>query len=253
MTEKNSHLKQLVDELEKLPGIGRRSAERIAYHLLLQDAKEVLPLAKALEQLKTSTRHCSVCFNISESEPCEVCADPSRNTELLCIVENLRDLVKFEKSGAYQGLYHVLHGSLSPLDGINEDHLTLKALMTRLKKKSFQEIIIATGVNLSGEATALHLQDLLQGFPGKITRIAKGLPSGSLLEFASDAVLNDAINGRRVLYPGKQKGQVATEYILLFLFLSFSFLIFSFSSFRSENLFSKVDKNYHSWWQWPVP
>ena len=252
MNEYSQVMNNLIAELEKLPGIGRRSAERISYHLLVSDEKDVLPLAGAIKHLKKSTLHCQTCFHISDSSPCHICQDDRRDPSLLCVVEQPKDLLKIESSGTYNGHYHVLTGCLSPLDGVTEEHLTFKALISRLKKHDFKEVIIATGANLDGEATALYLQDLLQDYPGQITQLARGLPSGSALEFASNSILSDALTGRKILKKSNQ-GQAATEYILACALLLIALTALLKFLQWEENPFDKDLEEKQAYWQWPIP
>lgn len=255
MSENNQIMEDLIKELEKLPGIGRRSAERISYHLMVCDSKNVLPLAEAIKKLKKNTLHCQVCFNISNSNPCHICQDARRDHSTLCVVEQPKDLLKIERSGNFHGHYHVLTGCLSPLDGVTEEHLTFSALISRLKKGNYKEVIIATGANLDGEGTALYLQDLLQDFPGRITQLARGLPTGSSLEFASNAILNDALNGRQTL-KNAQKGQATSQYLIL-LFLLLSFLLGFYNIYVKDlNAHAQFDKSLErdvEFWKWPIP
>jgi len=255
MTDNNQIMENLIKELEKLPGIGRRSAERISYHLMVNSPKNVIPLAEAIKELKKNSLHCQICFNISENNPCNICQDTRRDDRIICVVEQPKDLIKFERSGSYSGHYHVLTGCLSPLDGITEEHLTFSALINRLKKGSYQEVIIATGAHLDGEGTALYLQDLLQDFPGKITQLARGIPTGSSIEFASNAILNDALSGRQTLKKSK-KGQAVTEYIIL-LFLLLLILGGLFKNHVNpktlDSHFQKPIDDHIEFWKWPVP
>ena len=188
---------RLMEELGKLPGIGAKTAERLAYHILRTPEAEALSLADAIRSLKKNTRNCSVCYNITEADPCGICSDPTRDKALICVVEQPKDLIALERASAYSGVYHVLTGHLSPLEGTEPEHLTIAALLLRVKKGAVREVVLATNPNLDGDATALYLQREMAGLPVKVTRIARGLPSGSSIEFANVAMLSDAITGRQ--------------------------------------------------------
>jgi recombination protein RecR len=188
---------RLMSELGKLPGIGPKSAERLAHHLLGSPRNEVLALADALRALKEQIHHCGVCANPTEHEVCTVCADPRRDPALICVVETPRDLSSLERSGRYRGMYHVLHGRLSPLDGVGPEHLTIDRLLARVRAGGVQEVIMATNPTTEGDGTALYLSSLLGPLGVRVTRLARGLPSGSVLEFANNQMLADALDGRR--------------------------------------------------------
>ena len=186
-------------QLAKLPGLGMRSAERITYYLLKAGSEEVLDLADAIRDLKTKIRHCSVCYNLTEVDPCGICADPRREQQTVCVVEQPKDLLSIEGSGTYRGVYHVLLGRLTPLDGIGPGDLTLDALVRRLSLGQVRELILATNPTMEGDTTALHIQNVVQArFPAvQITRLARGLPTGSSIEFANKNMLADALAGRQ--------------------------------------------------------
>jgi len=184
-------------ELQRLPGLGPKSAERITHYLLAADATQTLALADALRDLKEKVHSCRQCYNMTEGELCEVCCDPKRDVSILCVVEQARDVLFLEKAGVYRGLYHVLGGRLAPLDGIGPEHLTLEALMQRVKMGGVHEVILATNPTLEGDGTALYVSNLLAASGVKISRLARGLPSGSVLEFANSQMLADALEGRR--------------------------------------------------------
>lgn len=189
----------LVDQLSKLPGIGRKSAERLAFHLLRVREDEALALASAIRRVRTDVRYCSVCFNLSESELCRICADPKRDATRLCVVEQPRDLLSLDASGAYSGLYHVLLGRIAPLDGITPDQLTIDSLIERVRTGNFSEVIMATNPTVEGDGTSLYLSNLMQEFPVEITRLARGITSGSVLEYANREIIADALTGRQRL------------------------------------------------------
>jgi recombination protein RecR len=188
---------RLIDELAKLPGIGRKSAERIAYHILRVHKTEALGLADAIRNVKENVRYCRVCYNLAESDECAVCRDPSRDRRLLCVVEQPRDLMALEQAGAYKGLYHVLLGRIAPLEGIGPDQLTIGPLVERIRSGQFAEIIMGTNPTLEGDGTALYIANQLTDLPVSITRLARGITTGSVLEFANKEILSDALTGRQ--------------------------------------------------------
>ncbi len=190
-------LVRLIGELVRLPGIGPKSAQRLMFHLLKVSKDEALALAQAIIDLKDRTRWCTVCYNISEEDRCNICADPGRDGSLLCVVEEANDLWAIEKTGSFKGSYHVLGGSLSPLDGRGPEQLTAKALLERLEAEGVKEVILATNPNVEGEATAMYLSRLLKPLAVRVTRIARGLPVGGDLEYADEVTLSKALEGRR--------------------------------------------------------
>ena len=198
MSSYTQSIQNLMTELSKLPGIGSRSAERIAFHLLKQKPEEALRLADAIRDVKTRIKHCSVCYNLTEQDPCAICANPSRDQSVVCIVEQPKDLLALEATGLYQGVYHVLLGRISPLEGVDPSDLTLDALVKRLESGTIREVIMATNPTLEGDGTALHIQSLIARFPDvQVTRLARGLPTGSNIEYANRNILADAISGRQ--------------------------------------------------------
>ncbi len=190
-------LEALVDEFAKLPGIGKKSAQRMAFHVLRRPAEDVLPLAEAIQDVKARVTECTVCGNISEGEVCLICSDVKRNREILCVVENPVDVVMIEKTGAFRGLYHVLGGAISPLDGVGPDELRVADLIERLKTTEAKEVILATSASSPGEATAHYLAQMLHAEGIRVTRIARGIPMGSDLEFSDQVTLQKAIEGRK--------------------------------------------------------
>jgi recombination protein RecR len=190
-------LARLIDELKRLPGIGQKSAQRIAFHLQRTSREDAERLATALLEVKDKIRLCSVCNNLTELDPCEFCSDPSRAVDVLCVVESPYNVVAIEKTREFHGLYHVLHGALSPLQGIGPEQLKLKSLLERLKSGNVREIIVATNPNVEGEATAIYLSKLIKPLGVKVTRIAMGIPVGSELEFADEVTMLKALEGRR--------------------------------------------------------
>jgi recombination protein RecR len=190
-------LARLIDELKRLPGIGQKSAQRIAFHLERGAREEVERLAVALLELKDKIRLCSICNNLTEADPCGYCTDPSRDPTVICVVETPYDVVAVEKTREFRGLYHVLHGAISPLQGVGPDQLKLKNLIERLKSGKINELIVATNPNVEGEATAVYLSKLIKPLGVRVTRIAMGIPVGSELEFADEVTMLKAIEGRR--------------------------------------------------------
>lgn len=193
-------VQHLINEFSRLPGIGPKSAARLTFYLLRgNDETLATDLATALQALKARTRYCSVCFNITENDPCELCGDSKRKEELLCVVEEPLDVVAIERSRAFLGRYHVLHGAISPVEGIGPDDLRIAELLDRVQKGAFSEIIIATNPTLEGESTALYLQRRLAGSGVRLTRLARGLPVGGDIEYADEVTLGRALEGRSEL------------------------------------------------------
>jgi recombination protein RecR len=197
MPELTQSVVALINEFAKLPGIGRKSAERLTYHVLRVHKNEALALSDAIRAVKDNVRYCSRCYNLAEDELCDICRDPRRDQEELCVVEQPRDLIALEQAGVYRGLYHVLLGRIAPLEGINPDQLTIDALVERVRSGQFKEIIMATNPTVEGDGTSLHISNLFGEFPVQITRLARGITSGSVLEFANKEILADAISGRQ--------------------------------------------------------
>jgi recombination protein RecR len=190
-------LARLIDALKRLPGIGQKSAQRIAFHLERAPREDAERLAAAILDAKDKIRLCSLCNNLTEQDPCEYCTDPRRDPEVICVVETPYNVLAIEKTREYHGLYHVLHGALSPLQGIGPDQLKLKNLVERLKGGKVKELIVATNPNVEGEATAIYLSKLLKPLGLKVTRIGMGVPVGSELEFADEVTMLKALEGRR--------------------------------------------------------
>jgi recombination protein RecR len=188
---------RLVAELAKFPGIGQKTATRLAFFILRQPPVEAEALAAAIRELKAKVRFCSNCFHITESDPCPLCTDPGRDDRLLCIVEEPQDLIAIERSRSFRGRYHVLHGALSPLDGVGPDELRIRELVSRLESGQVQEAVVATNFTVEGEATALYLARLIRPFGIRVTRLAHGIPMGSDLEYVDEATVNRAVEGRR--------------------------------------------------------
>lgn len=187
---------RVVDELSRLPGIGPKTAQRLTYFLLRAPAEQAEALAEAVLELKRNVVLCSQCFNISDRSPCEICANPARDTTRICVVEEPLDVVAIERTGQYKGTYHVLHGAISPIEGIGPDELKIRELLHRIGAEDVEEVILATNPNLEGDATAMYLTRLLQPFGITTTRLARGLPVGGDLEYADEITLSNALAGR---------------------------------------------------------
>ena len=202
MTSFPDSLARLVDSLKKLPGIGTKTAERLAFHLVKLSDEDAMNLARAIRDVKSNLTNCSVCFNFTEHDPCPICADAQRDKTCVCVVEQPKDLMAFEKSGSYKGVYHCLLGHIAMLEGISPEDLTIEPLIKRAGAGGIKEIIIATSPDLEGEGTAVYLRDVLSEIAQKsgikLTRIARGVPAGAEIENVSGAILNDALIGRQV-------------------------------------------------------
>lgn len=199
MAQISESVAKVIDALARLPGIGRKSAERLAYHLLRVPKTEALALADAIRNVRENVRYCSECFGLAEGELCSICSDPKRDRSQLCIVEQPRDQISLEQSGAFKGLYHVLLGRISPLDNMGPDQLTLEPLVDRVRKGEIREVILATNPTVEGDGTALYIANLLAEYPVTITRLARGITSGSILEYTNKEILADALLGRQKL------------------------------------------------------
>ncbi len=191
--------RDLIEALRGLPGVGPRSAERIAFHILRAPAAEAIRLARAIDAIKTKTARCSLCYTVTEEDPCGVCRDSTRDRRVVCVVGDTRDVHAFERGGRYRGLYHVLHGEVDPLAGIDERDLTTDALVERIRKGEVREVILATNPTAEGDATAFALAERLRPLKISITRLARGLPPGSSLELSSAGAIADALENRRPL------------------------------------------------------
>ena len=190
-------VQDLIDELGRLPGIGPKSAQRIAFHLLKLPTADATRLARAIEEMKARVTFCDRCFNVSEGHECEICADSRRDTHVLCVVEEPKDIVAVERTGEYRGRYHVLQGAISPIEGVGPDQLKVRELVARLEPEGITEVILCTNPNIEGEATAMYLARLLRPLGLEVTRIASGLPVGGDLEYADELTLGRALEGRR--------------------------------------------------------
>ena len=196
-------LKKLLTELQRLPGIGAKTAERLVFHILKTPEEEVYALADAIRMVKEKVKKCRYCFNVTDEDPCGICTDPARDGSIICVVEQPKDLLAIEKTGSYNGLYHVLMGRLAPLEDEHPEQLTLNALVERVEKSMsatlpVKEVIVATNPNLEGDTTSLYIVDLLKKYPINISRIARGISSGSSIEFANSAILTDALSERKL-------------------------------------------------------
>ncbi|MCU1255001.1 MAG: replication and repair protein RecR [Candidatus Angelobacter sp.] len=190
---------RLIDELKKLPGVGGKSAQRLAFHILRSSAEDADGLAAAIRNLKEELHLCSVCSNITDVDPCSYCTSATRNQRMVCVVEEPTNIASIEKARFYNGVYHVLHGAISPLHGVGPEQLRIPSLMRRIESGSLDEVIIATNPTIEGEATAVHLTGLLKRPGVKITRIATGIPAGSDIEYADEVTMLKAMEGRREL------------------------------------------------------
>ena len=197
MAKYSETVERLIAEFEKLPGIGARSAERLAFHVLKAPAPEALGLADAIRDVKTKVRPCSICFNLAEGELCDICSDPRRDRGIICVVEQPKDLLSLEATGVYRGVYHVLMGQIAPLEDSLPEDLTIEPLLSRVRAGGVGEVILATNPTVAGDATALHILDLLKALNIKTSRLARGLPTGGSIEYANKSILSDALNQRR--------------------------------------------------------
>ena len=188
---------KLVDVFRKMPGVGSKSAVRMAYHILSLSDEDTKEIISAISDAKQKIHYCSICQNITETDPCEICSNPKRDRTLLCVMDKPKDVIALEKTREYFGLYHVLHGSISPMDGIGPDDLKIKELLSRVAEGEFKEIIMANNPSIEGEATAMYISKLLKPFGVKVSRIAYGVPVGGDLEYADQITLAKAIEGRR--------------------------------------------------------
>lgn len=187
----------LIEELSKLPGVGPKTAQRLAFFILKASPDDAKKLARAIDEVKDKIRFCDECFNVTDAVKCDLCRDTGRDQAVICVVEEPRDIVALEKTGEFKGLYHVLQGAISPIDGIGPDDIRVKELLKRLDEKDVREIVVATNPNIEGEATAMYLARLIKPLGIKVTRIASGLPVGGDLEYADEITLGRALEGRR--------------------------------------------------------
>ncbi|HMK52071.1 MAG TPA: recombination mediator RecR [Thermodesulfobacteriota bacterium] len=187
----------LIEALTRLPGIGKKTASRLAFHILRSSLSEARDLARAILDVKEKIHLCSTCFNLTDEDPCQICQDERRSLDILCVVEGPNDLIAVENTGAFKGRYHVLHGTISPLEGVGPDDIKIKELMERLQKEKISEVILATNPTVEGGTTALYLTDLIKPLGVKVTRIAYGIPMGSEIEYSDGMTLSKALEGRR--------------------------------------------------------
>lgn len=191
-----SPLQNLIDEFKRLPGIGNKTAQRLAYFVLNLPDEKAFRFADAIVEAKKKITYCRICQNFSDSEVCSVCANPARDSSVICVVENPRDVIQMEKTNEFKGVYHILHGAISPMDNVGPDDIRIKELMTRITGGEIREVIMATNPNLEGETTAMYISKLVKPFGVKVTRIAHGVPVGGELEFADEITLARALQGR---------------------------------------------------------
>lgn len=199
MTKFIPPISRLIDEFARLPGVGKKSAQRLAFHIINMDQTQAVNFAEAILDVKRKVKYCEKCFNITDQTLCDICSDASRNRELMCIVESARDLLAIENTKEFNGYYHVLHGSISPMEGIGPNDIKIKELLVRLQNDETKEIIIATNPTIEGEATAMYISKLLKGTGIVVSRLAHGIPVGGDLEYADEITLAKAIEGRRIL------------------------------------------------------
>ena len=192
-------LAKLINELSKLPGVGGKTAQRLAFHILSMTDAEAGNLAHAIEEAKAQMKYCSVCGNLTDTDPCAICSDKSRRQDVICVVESPRDVMAMERIREFDGLYHVLHGAISPMDGVGPEDINLKSLIVRLQNSDVKELILATNPNIEGEATAMYIGRLIKPWGIKVSRIANGIPVGGDLEYADEITLLKAMEGRREL------------------------------------------------------
>lgn len=197
MTDYAEPIARLIEEFRRFPGIGPKTAQRLAYNVLRRSREDAERLSRAILDVKDKIRYCSLCNNLSDRDPCQFCSDPQRSAEIICVVEEPKDVLSVEKTREYRGQYHVLHGALSPINGIGPEDLKLKNLLERLHSGAVREVILATNPNVEGEATAIYLARLLKPLGVKVSRIALGVPVGSDLEFADEVTMSKALEGRR--------------------------------------------------------
>lgn len=192
-------LNRLIEEFEKLPGVGPKTAERLAFYILKAEPPEAMKLSKAISDVKNKIKRCEICYNLSEQAVCQICSDTRRDKEMICVVEQPKDIINLEKTGTCKWVYHVLGGHIAPLEGLEPGDLTIDKLVERVREGGVKEIIMATNPNMAGDGTALYISSLLRGSGVKITRLARGLPTGSTIEYATGKMLTDAITGRQKL------------------------------------------------------
>ena len=192
-------IEKLIEAFEKLPSIGNKTAARLAFYILNASKEETDEFISAIQNAKQNLKYCSICFNISDTDPCEICSNPTRDKSVICVVEDVKDVVAMEKTHEFKGLYHVLHGSISPMNGVGPDDIKIKELLSRLMGGEVKEVILATNPRVEGEATAMYISKLIKPLGIKVTRIAHGVPVGGDLEYTDEVTLSKALEGRREL------------------------------------------------------
>jgi len=197
MSSYSPSIEKLIESFEKLPSIGHKTAVRLAFHMLDMNDEEINEFTKSITDAKQKLKYCSTCFNISDTDPCPICSDTKRDSSTICVVEDVRDIMAMERTNEYRGVYHVLHGTISPMNGIGPDEIKIKELINRLRDNKVKEVIIATNPRVEGEATAVYLSKLIKAFDVKVTRIAHGIPVGGDLEYTDEITLMKAMEGRR--------------------------------------------------------
>jgi len=189
-------LNELIEQFAKLPGIGPKTAERLAFHVLKSEADDALALGRAISDVKSNIKQCKICFSLAEADTCRICSDPARDHSIICVVEQCKDVISLEKTGLCKWVYHVLNGHIAPLEGVEPGDLTIDDLVKRVRTGSIKEVVMATNPNIEGDGTALYISSLLRTLGVKITRLARGLPVGSTIEYSSGSILTEAIMGR---------------------------------------------------------
>ena len=197
MSAYSPSIEKLIESFEKLPSIGHKTAIRLAYHILDMSDEEIKEFTTSITDAKHKLKYCSICFNISDTDPCPICGDAKRDQSTICVVEDVRDIMAMERTHEYKGVYHVLHGTISPLNGLGPDEIKIKELLNRIRDNEIKEVIIATNPRVEGEATSIYLSKLLKAFNIKVTRIAHGIPVGGDLEYTDEITLMKAMEGRR--------------------------------------------------------
>ena len=196
MSSYSPSIEKLIENFERLPSIGHKTAVRLAFHILDMNNEEIQEFTKAITNAKENLKYCSICFNISDTDPCPICSNPKRDQSTICVVEDVRDIMAMERTHEYKGVYHVLHGTISPMNGIGPEDIKIKELLNRIRENEIKEVIIATNPRVEGEATSIYLSKLIKAFNIKVTRIAHGIPVGGDLEYTDEITLMKAMEGR---------------------------------------------------------
>ena len=199
MSSYSPSIEKLIESFEKLPSIGHKTAIRLAFHMLDMTDEEITEFTTSITDAKKKLKYCSTCFNISDTDPCPICSNPKRDQSTICVVEDVRDIMAMERTHEYKGVYHVLHGTISPMNGIGPDEIKIKELLNRIRDNDIKEVIIATNPRVEGEATSIYISKLIKAFNIKVTRIAHGIPVGGDLEYTDEVTLTKALEGRREL------------------------------------------------------